>query len=60
MHEHEQSDLVQVTLKLPADMRHALAHAAQAEHRTLSGQARFLIAMGLENFGAARPQQEAA
>jgi hypothetical protein len=37
-----------VHLRLPAELRAAIERAAEREHRTLSGQIRFLIATAIE------------
>ena len=51
----------QITVKIDPALREALERAAEADHRTVSGMVRWLIAQALEN-GAARPPppQEAA
>jgi len=43
----------EIHVRLPADLREAIERAAQAEHRTVSGQVRYLIASAIE----ARSQQ---
>jgi uncharacterized membrane protein len=37
-----------VHLRLPADLRSTVERQAAQQHRTLSGQLRFLIAIGIE------------
>jgi hypothetical protein len=41
-----QDDMIHV--RLPADLRAAIERAAAQEHRTVSGQIRFLIASAIE------------
>jgi hypothetical protein len=53
----------QITVKIDPDLRAALEQAAQAEHRTISGQVRHFVALALENSEAARQsrsQEQAA
>jgi uncharacterized protein (DUF1778 family) len=45
-----------IHVRLPADLRAAIERAAEQEHRTLSGQTRFLLAVAIE----ARSQPRAA
>jgi len=42
-----------ITVRLPAELRAAVERAAETEHRTISGQVRYLIASAIE----ARAQQ---
>jgi hypothetical protein len=45
----------QISVKLDPEVRAAVERAAHAEHRSVSGQIRFLIAIGIE--AQAGPQQ---
>jgi hypothetical protein len=48
-----------VHLRLPADLRATIERQAEREHRTLSGQIRFLICTGIETQTAGPSHREA-
>jgi hypothetical protein len=47
-----------VHLRLRSDLRAAIERQAEREHRTLSGQLRFLIAIGIETQAAGPSHKE--
>jgi hypothetical protein len=44
----DRPDEAMLTVRVPADLREAIERAAEREHRTVSGQTRFLLASALE------------
>jgi hypothetical protein len=44
----ERVDEVILSVRVPTDLREAIERAAEREHRTVSGQTRFLLASALE------------
>lgn len=52
----DRPDETMLTVRLPADLRAAIERAAEREHRTVSGQTRWLLASALEQ----RPELRAA
>jgi hypothetical protein len=51
----ERADEAMLSVRIPADLRAAIERAAEREHRTVSGQTRFLLAIAIERQAQQQP-----